>query len=199
MAPTTQEAIASYVTDMLALEDHIETAVKGQIEDLKDETALVSELTVIQQTCRRHIETLEQLATRREETGQGLSKIVKRAASSLLGVGAAAVDFVRTEKLPKNLRDDYTAVSLAVIGYIMLHTTALSLGDEEVADIAHAHLQAHAKNVMSLHNVTPVAVMRYLEQEGHDVRFTALMQIERNIQSVWESEDGVTQPADSAR
>jgi hypothetical protein len=29
------------------------------------------------------------------------------------------------------MRDDYTAFSLATIGYVMLHTTALSLDDGE--------------------------------------------------------------------
>ena len=53
---------------------------------------------------------------------------IKRAGSALLGLGAAAVDLVRNEGLPKNLRDDYTAFSLATIGYVMLYTTASALG-----------------------------------------------------------------------
>ena len=36
MARDKNEAINSYITDMLALEDHIEKAVRGQLEDLKD-------------------------------------------------------------------------------------------------------------------------------------------------------------------
>lgn len=45
--------------------------------------------------------------------------MLKRAGSAVLGLRAAAVDVVRTEGLPKNLRDDYTAFSHATIGYVM--------------------------------------------------------------------------------
>jgi hypothetical protein len=110
---------------------------------------------------------------------------VKRAGSAILGVGAAAVDFVRNEKLPKNLRDDYTATSLAAIGYVMLHTTALSLGDREIADLAHRHLQDHARNVMLLHNAIPGAVVRFLQNDGLPAKTESLVEISKNLESVW--------------
>ncbi len=143
--------------------------------------------------CQQHIVALDLLADRREQGGQGIAETVKKAASSLLGFGAAAVDFVRDEKLPKNLRDDYAAVSLACIGYVMLHTTGLALNDEEVAELAHQHLQNHAKSTMSLHNIVPVAVIRFLQEEGHAARKDVLPEVARNIQEVWGSEDGVAQ------
>ena len=41
------EALNSYVTDMLALEQHIKKAIDGQIEDLKSYPAVTSELRSI--------------------------------------------------------------------------------------------------------------------------------------------------------
>lgn len=188
MATDTREAITSYVTDMLALEKHIEKALSGQIEDLDEESPeTVRELKVVHSTCERHIAALEAVAEQRGDTGDGIVGSVKKAASAVLGAGAAAVDFVRAEKLPKNLRDDYTALSLASIGYVMLHTSALSLGDEPVAELAHRHLQAHAKSVMTIHNIIPGAVVSFLRDEGHPVA-DRMSEIQRNIQQVWENE-----------
>jgi len=195
----TQEAIISYVTDALALESHIEKALAGQIADLKDETTLVQELRQIHRSVERHIVALEALSAEREGTGQGISTVVKKAATSVLGVGAAAIDFVRSEKLPKNLRDDYTALSLASISYVMLHTTALSLGDQEVADLALTHLQDHARHVMTLHNVIPAAVVHFLVEEGHPADRSRLEEVQQNLEGIWREDPGVPSVADPHR
>ena len=47
MARDRNEAINSYITDMLALEDHIEKAIKGQLTDLKEYPEVVGELRQI--------------------------------------------------------------------------------------------------------------------------------------------------------
>lgn len=191
MSRNANEAINSYVTDMLALEEHIQKAISGQIEDLdEDYPEFVRHLRVVLGEVDGHIDSLKALTERRVEGGQGLADVVKRAGSAVLGAGAAAVDFVRNEKLPKNLRDDYTATSLAAIGYVMLHTTALSLGDREVADLAHRHLKDHARSVMRLHNVIPGAVIAFLKNDGLPARPDVLSEVSRNIESVWSDQSG---------
>jgi ferritin-like metal-binding protein YciE len=196
MSRDTSEAINSYITDMLALESHIHKAVTGQIEDLDEEyPEVVRHLRVVEREIDGHIDTLKSLVERRADAGQGLADVVKRAGSAILGAGAAAVDFVRNEKLPKNLRDDYTATSLAAIGYVMLHTTALSLGDREVADLAHRHLKDHARNVMMLHNLIPGAVIAFLQNDGLPARQDALAEISRNIETVWSDQGGTVPEA----
>ena len=199
MSRNTTEAINSYVTDMLALERHIQTAIAGQIEDLDEEYPdVVRHLRVVKREVDGHIHNLEGLAERRVQGGQGLADVVKRAGSAVLGAGAAAVDFVRNEKLPKNLRDDYTATSLAAIGYVMLHTTALSLGDREVADLAHLHLKDHARSVMRLHNVIPGAVIAFLQSDGLPARADVLNEVSRNIEKVWSEQSGSVPEASEA-
>ncbi len=196
MSRDTSEAVNSYITDMLALESHIHKAVTGQIEDLDEEYPDVARhLRVVEREIEGHIDTLKALVERRADAGQGLADVVKRAGSAILGAGAAAVDFVRNEKLPKNLRDDYTATSLAAIGYVMLHTTALSLGDTEVANLAHRHLKDHARNVMLLHNLIPGAVISFLQKDGLPARQDTLTEISRNIESVWSDQSGVVPEA----
>ena len=186
----TTETLNSYVTDMLALEEHIKKAIAGQIEDLDKYPAVKHELQSIHSTADSHISTLQGLA--KNKGGKGPADMIKEAGSMVLGLGAAAIDLVRTESLPKNLRDDYTAFSLANLGYVMLHTTALSLGDRQVAEVAHRHLSDYARVVMTLNNIIPGAVVQFLKEEGLPVNDSALAEISRNIEEVWHQPSGTT-------
>ena len=196
MARDKSEAINSYITDMLALEDHIEKALRGQLEDLKDYPDVTSELTGIHRKVEHHISDLKQLSERR--SAGGAADLIKRAGSVVLGLGAAAVDLVRREGLPKNLRDDYTAFSLATIGYVMLHTTGLSLGDREVAELARQHFADYAEAVTRLHNIVPAAVIRYLKEDGLPVQENVLPEISRAIEEVWHSQSDQAPKAEAA-
>jgi hypothetical protein len=187
------EALNSYITDMLALEDHIEKAIRGQLEDLKDYPDVIRDLKQIHRKVEHHVSDLRALSERRN--AQTPKDVIKRVGSALLGLGAAAVDLVRTEGLPKNLRDDYTALSLASIGYVMLYTTALALDDREVAEMARQHFADHAEAVTLLHNLLPGAVVRYLKEEGLTVLEDVLPEVSRTIEEVWQSQsDQVPKP-----
>ncbi len=188
------EAINSYVTDMLALEEHIEKAVRGQLEDLKEFPEVVRDLKQIHRKVEHHVSDLSSLSQRRN--ARTSTDAIKRVGSALLGLGAAAVDLVRTEGLPKNLRDDYTAFSLASIGYVMLHTTALALDEPEVAELARQHFSDYAEAVTLLHNLIPGAVVRFLKTEGLPVREGVLPEISRTIEEVWRSQSGQAPRAD---
>lgn len=186
MARHRNEAINSYITDMLALEEHIDKAVRGQLEDLEDYPEVTRDLKQILRKVEHHVSDLTGLSDRRG--ARGPTDAIKRAGSTLLGLGAAAIDLVRNEGLPKNLRDDYTAFSLATIGYVMLHTTALALDDQEVADLARQHFADYAQAVTLLHNVVPGAVVRFLKEDGLLVREDVLPQISRTIEEIWHSQ-----------
>ncbi len=92
MAPDRNESINSYITDMLALEDHIEKAIKGQLEDLKDYPEVVAELGEIHRKVEHHISDLRQLSERRG--AGGVKETVKRAGSAALGAAAGLIDLV---------------------------------------------------------------------------------------------------------
>ncbi|MBA3318945.1 MAG: hypothetical protein H0T50_12765 [Gemmatimonadales bacterium] len=186
MAPDRNESINSYITDMLALEDHIEKAIKGQLEDLKDYPEVVAELGEIHRKVEHHISDLRQLSERRG--AGGVKETVKRAGSAALGAAAGLIDLVRTEGLPKNLRDDYTALSLANIGYVMLHTTGLALDDREVAELAQQGFIDYAGAVSRLTGLIPAAVVGFLQQEGLPARQDVVPQVKRTIEGVWESQ-----------
>jgi hypothetical protein len=186
VARNKDEAINSYITDMLSLEEHIEKAVRGQLEDLEDYPEVTRDLKQILRKVEQHVSDLKNLSEQRG--ARGPTDVIKRAGSTLLGLGAAAIDLVRNEGLPKNLRDDYTAFSLATIGYVMLHTTALTLEEREVADLARQHFADYAHGVTLLHNLIPGAVIRFLREDGLPVREDVLPQISRTIEEVWHSQ-----------
>jgi hypothetical protein len=190
------EAINSYITDILALEHHIEKALQGQLEDLKAYPEVIAELKQIHHKVEHHISDLTNLSERRAAGGP--ADIMKRAGSAVLGLGAAAIDLVRREGLPKNLRDDYTAFSLATIGYVMLYTTGLGLDDREVAELAHQHFADYANAVTRLHNITPAAVIRFLKEDGLPVREGVLPEVSRTIEEVWHSQSDQTPRAEEA-
>ena len=195
MARDRNEAINSYITDMLGLEDHIEKAIRGQLEDLKDYPEAVAELRQIHRKVEHHIADLRGLSGRRR--AGGVAESVKRAGSAVLGVAAGVIDLVRTEGLPKNLRDDYTALSLANIGYVMLHTTGLSLDDREVAELAQQGFTDYAEALTRLQSIIPAAVVSYFKQEGLPVREDVVPQVLRALEDVWQSQSLNTRSAES--
>ncbi len=187
MARSSTEAIDSYITDMISLEEHMEKPFRTQGDDLRDKHRdLAGELRTIHGLVTQHIATLKNLRDRRDGGAERrAAEGVKRATSAVAGVGAAVIDFLRTEKLPKDLRDDYTAMNLATIGYLMLHTTALSLGDKEVAEVAQQHYSDYARAVMTLQNMIPVAVVSFLQEEGLPARAEVTGQVAKNIDQAW--------------
>ena len=194
MARDKNEAINSYITDMLSLEEHIEKALRGQLEDLKNYPDVIGDLKQIHRKVEHHVSDLRELSQRRN--ARTPADALKRMGSALLGFGAAAVDLVRNEGLPKNLRDDYTAFSLATVGYVMLKTTALALDDREVGDLAHQHFSDYAESVTLLHNVVPGAVIRFLREEGLPVREDVLPEISRTIEQAWHAQSAQAPRAD---
>lgn len=190
---TTTDAINSYITDMLALEEHIDKAVTGQIQAMGDHPQVGADLHTVQRWVQLHIAVLKQLT--RLRGAATATDTVKRAGSSVLGRAAGAIDLLRNEGQPKNLRDDYTAFSLAAIGYLMLNTTALALGDQEVADLANHHLRDYARGVIALHYIIPAVVVRSLQTEGLPAREDVLKDVSRNVTEAWrlgETEQGHT-------
>jgi ferritin-like metal-binding protein YciE len=189
------EAINSYIGDMLALEDHIEKAIKGQLADLKDYPDVVTELRQIHHQVEHHIADLRALSDRRK--AGGVAETVKRAGSALAGAAAGLVDLVRSEGLPKNLRDDYTAFNLANIGYLMLHTTALALGDQEVADLGRQHFRDYAEAILRFDALVPAAVVRYLQEEGLPAT-DVVSQVNRTVQEAWDQATAADAPVREA-
>jgi ferritin-like metal-binding protein YciE len=184
MAQATAPTINTYISDMLALEQHIATPLENQVND-SDVQAQPAALRVIQEaltTVQHHISALE---TRLDAVGGHSGSPVKNAVSSAFGVAASAIDKVRKTEVSKNLRDDYTALSLSSAGYTMLHTTALGLGDAQTAALAKEHLADVATAIMKINSALPTVVLAELREEGVNVSVDAAQTAERDSEAAW--------------
>src|ERR1700730_10274809 len=188
-----RHSLTTYVSDMLALERHIEQPLKRQLT-MEDTSKYPEAKTVIAQIAsltESHVRALEQCL---KALGGHEASGVKSAWSTLLGFGAAAVDSVRKTKISKALRDDYTALSLATMGYTMLHATAVGLGDTMVADLAKRHLADYAPLVMQINQGMPQVVRHELRDAGETVQPGAAEMIRRETNDIWKAESAVTRP-----
>lgn len=166
MTTTSQEALASYISDMHALEEHIEKALAGQLKDPDLDESVAVVLREVHAVCEAHQQGLLALHDALATSGQGVSDVIKKAASGLVGIGAAAIDLVRTEQMAKNLRDDYTALSLATAGYAMLYTSALSMKAMAVESTARQFLADHTRSATDVFSLLPFAVISTLRDDG---------------------------------
>jgi ferritin-like metal-binding protein YciE len=185
--PDRAESIQTYVSDMLALERHIAGPLERQrdADESKNDARAIALFTQIKSRTDAHVAALE---ARLRNLGGNPSNPVKSAWSGLLGVGAAAVDGVRKTKISKNLRDDYTALSLATVSYSMLNATALGLGDTDTANLAQRHLADYARLIMDIGKAIPGVVLRELADGGQKVDVTVAAQAERTVEQSWRNE-----------
>jgi ferritin-like metal-binding protein YciE len=159
-----RQTIADYVSDMAALESHIEEALDRQLIEFQDDPVALAATRDFHDTVKQHRDTLKAME---EETGKTIGTPIKEAGATLIGKAAGIINLLRTEGISKGLRDDYAAFSLAAISYSMLHTTATALGDGRVASLAERHLRDHADAIMRINDIMPGVVTRELEKDGH--------------------------------
>jgi ferritin-like metal-binding protein YciE len=184
------DTIQQYVSDMIAVEEHIATAVKRQTED-SDVYKNEPQAGQIVQHITRHTEQhAQQLKQHLEKIGGDPASGIKEVATTVLGAVAGMYDKVRSEKVSKMLRDDYVALNLAAMGYVMLHTTGLTLQDQATAALALRHLKDYTSIIMELAELVPGVVVSELREEGLVVNAMGLQQALANTQEAWTPSNG---------
>jgi hypothetical protein len=183
-----REQIRPYVADMAAVEKHILEALERQQKDetmkaFPEARGLVDRLALVLKT---HVDSLENHAS--DLPGGSVATTVKETLAGALGAVAGVYDKVRKEVVSRNLRDDYTALSLAAISYTMLHATALGLRQTMTAEIALRHLEDLTPFVMELAEIIPGVVLKELSLEGYDIDTGCAAQAVRETQQAWRVE-----------
>ena len=159
------DLLRTHVRDMLAVETEMHAAFRRQKHDDRlnihpDSARLVAR---IEDTIDRHLGALRHEL---RELG-GEESVLKNAIGSILGAAAGIYNGMRSDDpVSRMLRDDYIAISTAIVCYEMLHTTALACGNETTAQLALAHLKDFAPLVMALSETLPHAVVEELSREG---------------------------------
>lgn len=182
-----KDTLQQYVSDMLAVERHLLPALENQTKDDRYETypqalRLVNRL---EGTTRSHINGLEQLL---RDLGGDPASPIKSAVTAVLGAAAALIERLRTDPVSKNLRDDYTVLSLIAVSYTMLHTTGLALMDEQTADLAANYLTDYTPLIAEINEVIPEVVVSELRDETEVLDVDAAMQANRRIHEAWDGD-----------
>ena len=179
-----QQTVADYVGDMVALESHIEEALDRQLKETKDDPEALAAVQRFHDMVKQHRDSLKSL---QDEVGSTAGNPIIEAGSTLLGKAAGVINLVRTEGISKGLRDDYAAFILAAISYSMLHTTALSLGNRKVADVAERYLTDYAGAIERINEVMPGVVERELAKDGHKTDPGAVKATNAMVAKAWHS------------
>jgi len=182
-----QDALQQYVSDMLAVEQHIHEAIRRQEEDesVQRFPKAAAVISRAEATLDNHIAALE---SHLEQLGGDAASPVKEAVTAALGVAAGLYDKVRSEKVSRMLRDDYTALSLAAISYHMLHTTGIALQSQATADLALRHLKDWTPIIIEISHVVHDVVAQELQDDGHAVVAMVAEQSARATQQAWQTE-----------
>jgi ferritin-like metal-binding protein YciE len=160
-----QKILGDYMNDMLAVEREIHQAISRQKHDdhVKRFPAASLVINNVEDTIDRHIETVSETLTQIGASESALKRVV----GTVLGIVTGIYGRVRPDdKVSSLLRDDYAALSFAVICYQMLHTTALALGEDRVTKLALHNLEDYAAAIMRISEVVPALVVQELSQEG---------------------------------
>ena len=157
---STQQSIADWLGDIIALESHVEEVMDRQL-------TLASTNTNVATSFKRYHDVVRDSKHRAEAYqktyGSTSGNPVIKAGSNLLGKAAGIIDKMRDDSASKALRDDYTAYNHLAIAYTMLHTTALALNDSATATFAEQGLTTYAGLVQDINQVISEAVIADLE------------------------------------
>lgn len=184
----TKDILQQYVSDMVALDEHIHEAIKRQIEDdrLKQFPEASKVVNTLHRTLDTHITGLKGQLT---SLGGEASGPIKEAVSVIAGVAAGLYDKVRHDPVSKMLRDDYTALSLTAISYTMLHTTGLALQNQPIADLAQRYLKDITPIIVDISQVIPGVVVKDLEDNEAQIDPTVAQEAVRKTQAAWSAQN----------
>ncbi|HTL06206.1 MAG TPA: hypothetical protein VL241_10690 [Gemmatimonadales bacterium] len=163
---TPAEAVNGHLTDLFALENHLERTLRERVESVKSVyPELADRLQPIHGHAERHARGLMELSMSRD------GRFAKAVRSEFPGSRERRSSARDTgNPLPRELGADFADVCRASIGYLILATTARALGEPKAAELAELHLGDYAEAVKGLHSVIPATIVKCLQLEGLPAR-----------------------------
>jgi DNA-binding ferritin-like protein len=160
----TNEVLATHVSEVHALVTSGVQAIHRQVEQLKNVSHQDAKLAVVafESILRKQEFALEE---RVRTLGGSATKPVKDLVSAVAGVAAGLINAVRPSETVKSIRDDHTYFSHLGVAWLMLHTTATSLGDAETARLAERGYAETAKLIMHVDHILPKIVIEELRED----------------------------------
>ncbi|MFO7848019.1 MAG: hypothetical protein R6V27_15745 [Balneolaceae bacterium] len=182
MSKENQKSLSTYTSDLHALERHFMNAVKKQkMSDKVTGEKAVDLLNELDKMASSHVQKLE---TELEQMGVEVKSRIKSSLASFTGSVAGMIESVRNDALSKMLRDDYTALSMITIGYTMLHTHALSVGNQKLAELSKSHLEDCTILITEISKVVPVVTSYEISSDTKRAEEIGSKALE-NTQAAW--------------
>lgn len=174
---------AAYAGDMHALEQHMLEAFERQVaitKEFRDAHVVVLSLVA---TSKRHAQLLNQHVSSLGDVEKIVTDKLKTAVAGFFGIAAGLVDTVRPLSASKALRDSYTALNHAIVGYVMLSSTASALKSEETKLLADQFLRDYIELAQQVMAVIPSLTVRDISDSGVPVlNFNAAQQFKTDKQ-----------------
>jgi hypothetical protein len=185
MSNNLQDALATHVADMLAVENHVLQALERQEKD-DDAQANAQGLALIRRSRTQLAAHVDRLDAYRDQLDAGFLDKAKETLTTALGTLAGLYDKIRPHTLTRMLRDDYTALSLVAVSATLLHTTALSFRNQAVAQLALDILKDTKKLIVDISELIPEVVVQELaDKHDESIDRTAAATAVSNTQAVW--------------
>jgi len=181
-----KKTLSDWLSDMVALENHIEEALDRQLKQVKNDQVALTAVQGFHDLVKGQRDALTAF---RESYGGTAGSPIKEFGSAVLGKAAGVIDMLRAEGNSKSLRDDYTAFNLAAIGYTMLYTTSVALGDAKVAQISESHLRGYAGAIQKINHIISDVVINELSNDDHKVQNSAGDQTRAMVDRAWRETD----------
>lgn len=171
---------------MLALEEHLRVPLGAQREDADfaeypDVAALVTRMSSL---CDTHVQTLRSAL---ESIDKDASPGAKPAIAQIEGSVAATIEKLRSSKVGKALRDDYTTLSLCCINYGTMLATAKAIGNARIPQLAERHLRDYARAMLQIGEAMPEVVVQELRAAGFEASSDAIAPSRSAIATAWRS------------
>jgi len=181
------QTLSTYASDVHALVLHGIQAIHRQVEQLKDVSHRDAKSAVVSFEGILRKQEME-LQERIKVLGGSMTKPVKDVMAAVTGVAAGLVNAVRSSETTKSIRDDYTFLSQLAIAWLMLHTTATSLGDAETAGLAERGYADTTRMIMHIDRIMPKIIVEELREDKSLQPLDAEAQTRSMVKKAWEQQ-----------
>lgn len=177
------DVLIKQLSEQIALVEDLYKSIDGQISSInKAEYAdAKSTLTVINQILECHFAQLNQLL-------EELDEQTKKAHLKLVASNGEVIFDNREKELQisRVLRDNYSALNLITIGNTLLHTTALALNNQALANLTLKHLENLVPLVIKVGELLPYIAVRELQSDAPNIDLEVARAALKNAKSIWQ-------------
>ncbi len=164
MDTRTRNRVRDWVDDLATMEGHVEQAIEQQTSLDHRSPEVAEAVDEFLDTVRRSRARLDGHRATFDDSQRphGLAETV----GDVLGAAAGMVDRARGTSTAKAVRDDIIAFTSLSVGYEMLLTSALAVGDTETSQVAEVALRDYAAVVRRATAVLPTATLDELQADA---------------------------------